>query len=98
MPSSVTLILPAYNERARLGPALDELFAWLNGPGNVLDQIDVLVVDDGSDDGTADLVRARPEARGTAQRPARLRVLTVPHRGKGAAVRAGMLAAGGDLL
>jgi dolichyl-phosphate beta-glucosyltransferase len=95
---SLTIILPAYNEAERLGPALDELFGWLNGDGGVLGETRVLVVDDGSTDGTADLVRARPEARGNAQAPARLRVLTVPHRGKGAAVRAGMLAGEGDLL
>jgi dolichyl-phosphate beta-glucosyltransferase len=95
---SLTIILPAYNEAERLGPALDELFGWLNGDGGGLGETRVLVVDDGSTDGTADLVRARPEARGNAQEPARLRVLTVPHRGKGAAVRAGMLAGEGDLL
>jgi dolichyl-phosphate beta-glucosyltransferase len=96
---SATLILPAYNEAGRLGPALDELFGWLDGPdGGALADLTVLVVDDGSTDGTADLVRARPEARGTPGAPARLRVLTVPHKGKGAAVRAGMLAGEGDLL
>ena len=32
---SVTLVLPAYNEQARIGPALDELFGYLNGTGTV---------------------------------------------------------------
>jgi dolichyl-phosphate beta-glucosyltransferase len=98
---SLTIILPAYNEEDRLGPALDELFGWLDGGGAGpagLGETRVLVVDDGSTDATADLVRARPEARAVAGAPARLRVLTVPHRGKGAAVRAGMLAGEGDLL
>jgi dolichyl-phosphate beta-glucosyltransferase len=95
---SITIVLPAYNESERLGPALDELFAWLDGPDAAASgDIRVLVVDDGSQDGTADLVRARPEGRSIGG-PARLRVLTVPHKGKGAAVRAGMLAGEGDLL
>ena len=115
--ASLTLVLPAYNEEARLGPALDELFGYLRrrgGPpregapesGNLPDSIRVLVVDDGSADGTADLVRARPEAApgvreaGTAGpwRGAWLDLLTVPHGGKGAAVRAGMLAADSDAI
>ena len=107
---SLTLVLPAFNEAERLGPALDELFGFLDrhespadhvgpDPGRLPDRIDVLVVDDGSTDGTADLVRARPEA---ARRPdgntAALTTMTVPHGGKGAAVRAGMLAAQAELI
>jgi len=57
------------------------------------------VVDDGSTDGTAGLVAARPEVTASAALAGcTLRVLTVPHGGKGAAVRAGMLAAEGDYV
>jgi len=99
---SLTLVLPAYNEAERLGPALDELFAWLDGPARHVvpplpEDIDILVVDDGSADGTADLVRARPEFV-LAGGPGRLSLLSVPHGGKGAAVRAGMLYASSDQL
>ena len=101
---SLSIVLPAYNEEARLGPALDELFGYLHrrgtdaregrpGSAELPAAIQVLVVDDGSSDGTAALVRARPE---TAQ--GELELLTVPHGGKGAAVRAGMLHATGDLV
>jgi len=116
MVSSLGIVLPAYNEEARLGPALDELFGYLCEAVGVLPaSVSVLVVDDGSTDGTAALVSARPEfvagaaagaGTGTtnaAPAPGRpgcptLGLLMVPHGGKGSAVRAGMLAAEGDVL
>ena len=101
---SLTLVLPAYNEEARLGPALDELFGYLHrrgsdaregrpGSADLPAAVRVLVVDDGSTDATAALVRARPELA-----DGELALLTVPHGGKGAAVRAGMLRADGDYV
>jgi dolichyl-phosphate beta-glucosyltransferase len=111
---TLTLVLPAFNEAERIGPALDELFGYLHrrgetaregvpGSAHLPAHVSVLVVDDGSSDGTADLVRARPEALpgalpGRAGTEPELAVLTVPHGGKGAAVRAGMLAASTDLV
>jgi dolichyl-phosphate beta-glucosyltransferase len=105
---SITVVVPAYNEAHRIGPALDELFGWLKrgGPprslGRSSEEIgawDVLVVDDGSMDDTVAIVEARPEARqATHGDPPRLRVLRRPHAGKGAAVTAGVLAAEGDLV
>lgn len=103
-PPSLTVVLPAFDEAARIEPALDELFGYLHRDGPAreggrsaqeLGAWDVLIVDDGSTDGTAKLVEARPEAQGPE---ARLRVLRRPHAGKGAAVRVGMLAATGDLV
>jgi dolichyl-phosphate beta-glucosyltransferase len=108
---SLTLVLPAFNEAERIGPALDELFGYLRrrgeaardgapGSGHLPDRIEVLVVDDGSTDGTAALVRERPEATATAfaSDPPLLEVITVPHGGKGAAVRAGMLHARSEVV
>jgi dolichyl-phosphate beta-glucosyltransferase len=104
----LTLVFPAYNEAERIGPALDELFGYLRrrggagrdgapGPSAMPDDIEVLVVDDGSTDDTVRIVEDRPEAHG--EMPGiKLHVLRVPHGGKGAAVRAGMLAAGGDVI
>jgi dolichyl-phosphate beta-glucosyltransferase len=107
---SLTVVLPAYNEEHRLGPALDELFGYLRrhadrgrdgapGAGHLPQAVHVLVVDDGSTDGTAELVRARPEA-GRSEIPdgASLELLAVPHGGKGAAVRAGILASTTDTV
>jgi dolichyl-phosphate beta-glucosyltransferase len=112
MVSSLCIVLPAYNEEGRLGPALDELFGYLCEASRLLPaSVSILVVDDGSTDGTAALVRARPEFVAGAATAAvadvapssrpdcpRLSLLTVAHGGKGSAVRAGMLAAEGDLL
>jgi dolichyl-phosphate beta-glucosyltransferase len=105
---SLTIVLPAYNEEDRLGPALDELFGYLHrtGPGRaglpapeeLPPVVRVLVVDDGSTDRTADLVRQRREAIMTPDERPQLELLQVPHGGKGAAVRAGMLAADSDLI
>ncbi len=115
--ASLTLVLPAYNEESRLGPALDELFGYLRRRGgppregapasaNLPDRIRVLVVDDGSSDATAALVRTRPEAAAEVReaglagpwRGAWLDLVSVPHGGKGAAVKAGMLAADSDVV
>jgi dolichyl-phosphate beta-glucosyltransferase len=104
----LTIVVPAYNEAERIGPALDELFGWLRrgGParstGRSSDEIgqwDVLVVDDGSEDDTVDIVESRPEAQpGADGASPRLRLLRRRHAGKGATVTAGMLAAEGDLV
>jgi dolichyl-phosphate beta-glucosyltransferase len=102
----LSLVLPAYNESERIGPALDELFGYLRrrgehardgapGASELPEAIEVVVVDDGSTDDTVAIVEARPEASGSVANVS-LRVLRVPHGGKGAAVRAGMLDARGD--
>jgi dolichyl-phosphate beta-glucosyltransferase len=109
LPASLTIVLPAFDEEARIGPALDELFGYLRrggeharegapGSAGLPERIEVLVVDDGSTDGTAALVSARPEAQPIEGHGPRLRLLSVAHGGKGAAVRSGMLAATSDLV
>lgn len=106
---TVTLVLPAFNEADRIEPALDELFGYLRrrgstardgapGSASLPERIEVLVVDDGSSDATAAIVRARPEARSSKGEEAILQVISVPHGGKGAAVRAGMLQAASDFI
>src|SRR4051812_15826204 len=106
---SLAIVLPAFNEAERIGPALDELFGYLHrrgddardgapGAGRLPDAIEVLVVDDGSEDSTAAIVEARPEASNGGPDGTTLRLLRVPHGGKGAAVRAGMLDATADLI
>jgi dolichyl-phosphate beta-glucosyltransferase len=87
---TLTVVLPCYNEAERLPRTLRSLLAHLSGaPG----EVEVLVVDDGSTDATVAVVEA------IAAADARVRLLCLsPNRGKGAAVRAGMLAAEGELI
>src|SRR5579864_7475806 len=85
-----SIIIPAYNEGARLGTTLDRVLAYVRAQGW---DAEVIVVNDGSRDGTADLVRAY------AQSQPCLRLLENPgNRGKGYSVRNGMLNANGEVL
>lgn len=79
------MVIPAYNEERRLPRTLATVVAHLRAIGR---PFQVLVVDDGSADATAEV------AGGSAPE---VEVLRRPHAGKGAAVRAGMLAARGEL-
>ncbi len=88
MPPQLSVVIPAYNESARIGPYLDEVRVYLTAA--YPRDHEVLVVDDGSADGTADLVR------GAAARWPWLRLEQHrANRGKGAAVRTGVLASTG---
>lgn len=87
--ASVTLsiVVPAYNEALRLPSALDRMRLYFSSLG---EEYEVIVVDDGSDDGTAD--KAELAAQGWPE----LSVIRLPvNAGKGAAVREGMLRARG---
>jgi glycosyltransferase involved in cell wall biosynthesis len=78
----VALIIPALNEAEALPPVLEEALA-LSCIG------EIIVVDDGSTDGTADVVRK------IGARDPRVRVISHPSpRGNGAAVKTGLAAEG----
>jgi glycosyltransferase involved in cell wall biosynthesis len=92
MPSSASysIILPAFNESSRIGPSLEKALAFVRKQGW---KAEIIVVDDGSSDDTAEVVRSfmrsAPE----------LRLLENPgNRGKGYSVRNGMLNARGEIL
>ncbi len=84
----ISIVIPAYNEEARVGSTLDAIIAWLDARG---EDYELIVADDGSTDATALVVAER------RLRAPRVRALSLPaNRGKGAAVRAGILATRGD--
>lgn len=84
-PLHLSVIIPAYNEAARIGGTLDRFQAYLSAQPY---SSEVLVVDDGSEDDTARVVREGYPA-------ARL-ISNERNRGKGFALRHGLAEAGGE--
>ncbi len=84
----LSLIIPAYNEATRLGATLATVFAYLR---QELPASEVIIVDDGSQDNTAGVA---DEFVARHAGPIRAEVIRVaPNRGKGHALRVGLLAA-----
>ncbi|GMU64257.1 MAG: hypothetical protein AMXMBFR36_05310 [Acidobacteriota bacterium] len=87
-PNRLAVVIPAYDESRRLGDTLTRIFDYLERRGGTFE---VVVVDDGSRDGTA-AVAERFAARGG-------RVIRLPvNRGKGAAVREGILSSSAETI
>ncbi|MFB6948123.1 glycosyltransferase [Streptomyces niveus] len=88
--ADLTVVVPAYNEEHRLRPTLDAICAHLRADPERWGDWELIVVDDGSTDGTAEVA-----ARAAADEP-RVQVLTSEeNRGKGHALRLGVLASYG---
>jgi dolichyl-phosphate beta-glucosyltransferase len=86
----ISIVIPAYNESARLGRSLDRVLDFVRQQGW---DAEVIVVDDGSRDATADLVREYGRTNSI------VRLLQNPgNRGKGYSVRSGMLSARGSIV
>ena len=83
----LSIVVPAYNEEHRLPPTLAHLHRFLQ---TMPLRYEIVVVDDGSKDGTCGVVErcGLPNVRLVRQ---------IPNRGKGAAVRRGMLEALGQI-
>jgi glycosyltransferase involved in cell wall biosynthesis len=85
-----SIVIPAYNESARLGATLDKVLAYVHAQNW---DAEVIVVNDGSRDDTADIVR------GFAANDPAVRLVENPgNRGKGYSVRNGMLSARGRVV
>ncbi len=85
----LSIVIPAYNEQERLPQTVHETVHWCTITS--LD-FELIIVDDGSRDGTLALGRLFEET------DRRIRVFACPHMGKGAAVRMGMLNAHGRFV
>lgn len=88
---SVSIVVPAFNEEARLPATLDKILAYLRE--KEFSFAEIVVVDDGSRDGTAALVERQQRDHKS------IRLLRNPgNRGKGYSVRSGALAAKGEWI
>src|SRR5437016_1365273 len=84
MPPSVSVVMPAYRAASTIGAALSGVLS------QTAENIELVVVDDGSDDETADIV--------TAHHDPRIRLVRQPNRGVAAARNAGIEAAAAPLI
>lgn len=75
------IVIPAFNAERHITGTLDDVFAWLDGRGRTAE---IVVVDDGSTDHTAERVRRYPRPVGLLRNG--------ENRGKGYSVRTGVLA------
>jgi glycosyltransferase involved in cell wall biosynthesis len=83
----LSIIIPAHNEERRLPGSLEQILDFLRAQSYAAE---ILVVENGSHDRTVEV------ARSYADRHTNVRLLIEPCRGKGLAVRRGMLEAAGD--
>jgi len=84
-PIAISVIVPAYNEEERLNETLPQMAEYLRQRG---ERFEILVVDDGSSDRTVEVARSQSQPEIT--------VLSLDrNRGKGAALRRGVLASRG---
>ncbi|HKP84473.1 MAG TPA: dolichyl-phosphate beta-glucosyltransferase [Blastocatellia bacterium] len=91
---ALSIIIPAYNEEQRIGPSLDDVLRFLRSAPY---RAEVIVIDDGSKDKTAQAVMDRVASYRESGHE--LRVLTnTPNRGKGYSVRRGVSEARGDII
>ncbi len=87
----LSIVIPAYNEEWRLPPYLLEIETYFRHQGRY-DQIEIIVADDGSQDRTSTIVES------FQQKGFPVHLIRLPaNRGKGYAVRTGMLSARGKL-
>lgn len=85
MPDKISIIIPAFNEEERLGNSLQVIMDYFRDKAH---ETEIVVVDDGSSDGTEKIAREYPGVK----------VFPQPRNmGKGAAVRRGMLESTGSL-
>lgn len=92
--AKISVIIPVYNEAAEIGAMLDQLRPYL-------DECEIIFVDGGSTDGTAEMICGNAEdacAADTCRQEADGFTLIKTEKGRGRQLNAGALASSGDIL
>ncbi|RHY43067.1 hypothetical protein DYB37_004739 [Aphanomyces astaci] len=97
----LTVVVPAYNESERILPMLHATVAYLEKrrAADARFTYEIIVVDDCSTDSTVEVVEREVDRLATSTSPSVLKLLRLDvNRGKGGAVRCGVLRAAGELI
>jgi dolichyl-phosphate beta-glucosyltransferase len=86
----LSIVIPAYNEERRLPPTIEKVLEWADD--SAVFNIELIIVDDGSQDGTRAMVRT------FAERDARVRLIEETHVGAMHAIMSGFRAARYELV
>ncbi len=86
----LSVVIPAYNEESRIGGTLDRMLEYFNSQSY---PVEIIIVDDGSSDSTTQVVTDKSKENAIIKSER-----YTPNRGKGHAVRHGMMLARGDFI
>ena len=87
--AKLSVVITAYNEQSNIGITLTKITSFLS---DFEPDYEIIVVDDGSTDGTASMVE------NFSKDNSKINLFQIDHRGKGYAVRTGILKSTGDLV
>jgi dolichyl-phosphate beta-glucosyltransferase len=92
MNEKLTIVIPAFNEAKKIGATVNEVTEYLSGKGY---SYELIIVDDGSEDDTLDIIKRYKSINSNGN----IKILeNVSNKGKGYAVRNGIMQATGDYI
>ena len=83
----ISIVIPVYNEQNRISKTLTNLTGYLDNQEYIWE---IVIVDDGSRDNTVEQIKPY-------LKDPRIKLINLPHSGKGSAIQKGMLSANGEI-
>jgi dolichyl-phosphate beta-glucosyltransferase len=85
----ISVVIPAFNEERRLPPTIVDMISFFDGRG---DSYEIIVANDGSKDATSEVTKKISKIK------PQVKLIELPHLGKGHAVKSGVLRSVGNLV